>query len=133
MTVYRAQLPWAKQAVRRLREAGLDAAIVHEPNLIVQQKAGSSLYLEVALPLRQAEEARRLLEEWERDAEQRTRGVSARLVRDLIISFIPPGLLAAVAFALNGELSPWAGFLGFGLWLATVLVIGKLQRRRQTP
>ena len=131
ITVYKAQLPWATQALRMLRDAGLDASFVHVPSPIVQQKAGHTLKLEVAVPSVQVEDAQRLLHEWERDAVERTGSVGARLARDLVLSLLPPAVLIGVTLILYREVPDWVVFPSIGLWLAAVIVIGRLQRNRE--
>jgi len=133
VTVYAAEPPWAKQAVQMLREAGLDAAYVRLPNPIVQQKSHSLLKIEVSVPSTQALRARQLLRNWELEGEERTRGVGARMVRDLFLSLVPPALVIAAGHRWVGETgADWVSVAAGLVWLASIVLIGKLRRNARS-
>lgn len=130
MIIYKAPPKWAGQARDRLRAAGVDARIVHQPGPVARQSTGFTLVLEVAVPRDQADTARSLLAEWEAEGERRTTGVGGRLVRDFVLSLLPPALVLLAGFRFASEAAQgMIGLAAMGVWLVTIVAMGKLQKR----
>lgn len=128
--IYKAPPKWAGQARDRLRAAGVDARIVHQPGPVARQSTGFTLVLEVAVPRDQADTARSLLAEWEAEGERRTTGVGGRLVRDFVLSLLPPALVLLAGFRFASEAAQgMIGLAAMGVWLVTIVAMGKLQKR----
>lgn len=133
VTVYRSESRWAEQVVQRLREAGLDASFAHVPIPTVQQRSLGTLKLDVTVPEADVPRARELLRGWERKGAERTQGVSAKLVLDLLLSLIPPAIVIGAAWAVTGDrdaakngLVEWSAFL---VWIGSLFLIGRRLRR----
>jgi hypothetical protein len=122
--------PVAQDAVTLLRKKGLAPEIVGYPTGAARYAARSTIKLKLAVPDEEAEEAERILAEWEAGHAREVAELSGTVWRHMILAVAPAGLFAASVWLTEGEFPSWAINTTLILLVGMVIVLGLVQRVR---
>jgi len=120
----------AQDAVALLQKKGLAPEIVGFPTGLARHVARSTMKLKLALPEEQAEQADRILTEWETGHAREVADLSGTVWRHMILAVAPAGLFAAAVWLTEGEFPGWALNTTIVLLVGMVIVLGIVQRVR---
>ena len=120
----------AQDAVALLGKKGLTPEIVGFPTGLARHVARSTMKLKLAVPEDQAEEAERILTEWEAGHAREVEELSGTVWRHMILAVAPAGLFAASVWLTEGEFPGWALNTTIVLLFGMVIVLGIVQRVR---
>jgi hypothetical protein len=120
----------AQDAVALLGKKGLAPEIVGFPTGLARHVARSTMKLKLAVPQEQAEEADRILTEWEAGQVREVAELSGTVWRHMVLAVAPAGLFAAAVWLTEGEFPAWAINTTIVLLLGMVIVLGIVQRVR---
>jgi len=122
--------PVAQDAVNLLRKNGLAPEIVGFPTGLARHVARSTMKLKLAVSEEQAEEADRILTEWEAGHAREAAELSGTVWRHMVLAVAPAGLFAAAVWLSEGEFPDWALNTTIVLLVGMVIVLGIVQRVR---
>jgi len=126
--VHRASPQVVSSVLERFHSHGVDAEAVDDPNWIVLLVSFGTYRVRIAVPDEQLEEARRVLEEWDREVRPNVRTLSKQVYRQFLAAALLALVVASVLFVLGHVWLTLPAFLV--VWLATVAVLGLVARRR---
>lgn len=129
--VHRGAIEATDGVVARLRDAGLDAVPLDEPNFVVRLVALGTYRVRVAVPEDQAERAREALEAWDREASGNLAAWSQELGAQLRLALLPMALagLAVWQFVPDPARLPWLVTVTPAVFLGSFILIAAWKRR----
>ena len=130
--VYRAQYGRPlNEVLRVLRNAGLAAQPLDAPAQPFWDRTSWTRKVTVGVPPDDAERARDVLDEWNRETAPKVDASVAELRAQLLLSLIPPAILSLILLLLSsmGVGGAW-GFVPL-VWIAGFIMISHLRRKEQ--
>lgn len=128
--IYRGSEHSAQSLCIWLARESIEARILDDPNVFVRLSSLGTYRFRVAVPQEQAGRARGLLDSWHDFHTPRVRGLARRLTRIALAALAAPAAWGLLALVAPGAV-PAPGLLATALlWLATFVVIARLESRR---
>ena len=114
--------------LERLSSRGIDAVAIDQPNVIALFIAFGTYRDRIAVPDEQVAEAKKILEEWDREARPNVKRLSRQVHRQFLLAAAGALIVAAVPFVLGYVWWVMPTFLV--VWLALVVLLGLHERAR---
>ncbi len=132
-TIVHRSSPGAVDAVLdRLADGGVEAFALDEPNAIVLLVSFGTYRIRVAVPEGQAEEAHRILADWDRESSTKLADLTGQMRRQFIgvtLLVLVIGVLVVLIGGLQSN-AHWVLLFLLPLWFAILLTISAIQRAR---
>jgi hypothetical protein len=131
--VHRASPRVVDTVLERFHERGIEAVALDEPNVIALAVSFGTYRVRIAVPEEQADEARRVLAEWDVEVAPRLDELSHRMRRQFLLATAVTLGLGAVLWAAGvfAERLHWLLLLLLPVWFVLLLAFGAWQRARE--
>ena len=115
--------------VSRLRDSGVDAQAVDDPNLIALLVSFGTYRVRISVPEEEADEARRVLDDWDREAAPLVEELTRRVQRQFLLASVVSLVIVGGLVLLGASWGPT--FLAMLVsWVVAVVILGAIDRRR---
>lgn len=114
-----------------LRERGLGASVLDEPNWLVRITSFGTYRYRVAVPEDSTDAAKAAVAEWHAFHDPRANALHARMRRVAAWALLPPAAWALLAFAAHPHLPKPSIGTALLAWVASLVVIARVEARRR--
>ena len=130
--VHRASPSVVDIVLARFHEHGVEAVAVDQPSVISLFVAFGTYRVRIGVPVEQADEARRVLDEWERESAPRLASLEQRARRQFLGATLLTLAVGALVYLAGGleERPHWLLALLLPLWFGLLFALGLYQRAR---